>query len=249
MIIDTHAHYGYDDVVYDEDVSEEELLHYCNLCKIDYTIVQPESARPYIEETQKAHDQIYELCRKYENRFFGMASINPHFTRDDYDRELIRCVKELGFVGVKIMPIIHSINPSSKDGLHVCEISESLGIPVMVHTGLGAPFADPANMIDAVKAFPKLNFIVAHAGGDIMFRQALYLAEEFENVYLEPSWLNVYNLMAALKTLGASRIMFSSDMPANVPIELAKYNVITNDQGVLDQLLYKTAKEVFNLKV
>lgn len=249
MIIDTHAHYGYDDVVYDEDVSEEEILYYCNLCKIDYTIIQPEATRPYIEETMKAHDQIFELCHKYENRFFGMASINPHFKRDDYDRELIRCIKELGFVGVKIMPIVHSIHPSSKDAMHVYEISESLNIPVMVHTGLGAPFADPISMIEAIQAFPKIHFIIAHAGGDMMFQQALYIAKEFKNVYLEPSWLNVYNLMAALKALGAGRIMFSSDMPANIPVELAKYHVLTNDQGVLDQLLFKTAKEVFNLKI
>lgn len=40
--------------------------------------------------------------------FYGMASINPHFKDEEVYDELKRCVKELGFVGVKITPIAHA---------------------------------------------------------------------------------------------------------------------------------------------
>ena len=67
----------------------------------------------------------------------------------------------------------------------------ALGIPVMVHTGNGIPFADPVACIPAANAFPKVKLILAHAGGEMFFEQALMLARNYENVFLEPSWLGV----------------------------------------------------------
>jgi len=247
VIIDAHAHLGHD-CVFDEDVTEEELVSFNNCCGIDCAIIQPLTPRPYIADHRAIHDEIYRLCLKYPGRFKGMVSINPHFRPEDYDGELIRCVKELGFIGVKITPIGHAAHPSSKDCLHVYEISRDLDIPVMIHTGAGAPFADPVSLLKAVRMFPNVKFILAHAGTDTMFTQALYLAEEFDHVYLEPSWLNVVSVKAAIDALGANRIMFSSDMPSNVPVELAKYRTILKDEKELEQVMYKTAREVFNLK-
>jgi len=39
------------------------------------------------------------LTKKYPDRFYGMASLNPHCGKDFYWAEMRRCMKELGFVG------------------------------------------------------------------------------------------------------------------------------------------------------
>ena len=83
----------------------------------------------------------------------------------------------------------------------------------------------------------------------MFFKQALILAMDYKNVYLEPSWINILNVKAAIKSIGASRIMFSSDMPVNIPVELAKYKYATNNESDLEQILCGTAKEVFDLKI
>ncbi len=248
MIIDTHAHYGHD-YVFDEDNYDDTLLYYYNKYKIDYAIIQPSIPRPYIDETAKIHDEIYNLCQKHNNRFFGMASINPLFKPEDYDAELTRCIKKLGFVGVKITPIGHAAHPALESCLHVYEICRSLKIPVMIHTGSDISFANPINILAPAKAFPDIKFILAHAGGDILFTAALYVAEICNNVYLEPSFLNIYALKSAIDKIGPDRVMFSSDMPMNVPVELVKYRTITEDSVVLDKLFYKTALEVFKLNL
>ncbi|MDO8685088.1 MAG: amidohydrolase, partial [Clostridiales bacterium] len=68
-----------------------------------------------------------------------------------------------------------------------------------------------------------------------------------DNVYLEPSWLNVLSIKVAVQVLGAHKIMFSSDMPENIPVELEKYRSAFEDEAILQQIFCGTAKEVFGL--
>jgi predicted TIM-barrel fold metal-dependent hydrolase len=245
-IIDTHAHLGHD-YVFDEDATEEKLLYYYDKFGVTGAIVQPFISRPYLSDTAEIHDRIHRLCMDYPGRFWGMASINPHFRPEEYEAEAVRCVKELGFVGIKITPIAHAVHPNSEDGRHVFELARKLNVPVMVHTGNGAPFADPISLAYVVRDFRDVPVILAHAGADMFFQQALLLARENDNVYLEPSWSSILNVRKALHTIGPEKIMFSSDHAINVPVELAKYRTLLEDEKELEQVLSGTAVNVFRL--
>ena len=245
-ILDAHAHLGHD-VVFDEDSTEEELLYWHERCKVTGAIVQPFIPRPYLEDTAAIHDRIHALCIRYPGRFFGMASINPHLRPGEYELEAHRCVRELGFVGIKLTPIAHAVHPGSADGRHAFEVANGLDVPMMVHTGAGIPFADPAALESVVSDYRKVPVILAHAGTDLFFTQALSLALRYEHVYLEPSWVSILNLKKALKAVGATKIMFSSDHAVNIPVELTKYHTLAPSQSILEQMLSKTATEVFGL--
>jgi predicted TIM-barrel fold metal-dependent hydrolase len=244
-ILDAHAHLGRD-VVFDEESTEEELLLWHGRCGVTSAVVQPFVPRPYIEDIRASHDRVAELCGKHPGRFFGMASIDPHLRPAEYEREAERCVRELGFVGIKISPIAHAAHPNSADGRHAFDVAGSLGVPVMVHTGAGIPFADPAALEDIARDFRGVPIILAHAGTDLFFAQALALARRYEHVYLEPSWLGILNLRKALRTIGPSRVMFSSDHAVNIPVELAKYTTLLEPGRGLEQALALTAA-VFGL--
>jgi len=246
MIIDSHAHLGHD-FVFDEKSTEEELIDYYQEYNVSGAIVQPFINRPYIEDTRKIHNRIGDFCKQATGYFFGMASINPHFRPEDYEKEATRCIKELGFVAIKITPIAHAAHPATVDGRHVFSVAKELGVPVMVHTGAGIPFADPASLFSVVKDFPQLKIILAHAGSDMFFQQALYLASEYKNVYLEPSWLNILNTRKIIKEVGVQKIMFSSDHAINIPVELIKYQTLIKDKKRLQRVLAGTAIEVFEL--
>lgn len=248
MIIDAHAHIGYD-YVFDAEQNEEELMKYYSEYGIDGAIVQPFISRPYKEDIEQVHDRIHELCLKNPGRFWGMASINPHLTPEDYEKEAARCVKELGFVGIKMTPIAHAVNPPTRDGRHVLEVARSLNVPVMIHTGAGIPFADPVSLISVVRDFKDVKIILAHCGTDMFFQQALYLAEQFENVYAEPSWLNVLNVKKLIETIGAGRIMFSSDHVLNAVVEIVKYKTAVSNKADLEMIMSGTAIDVFSLTV
>ncbi|MDD4774683.1 MAG: amidohydrolase family protein [Eubacteriales bacterium] len=173
------------------------------------------------------------------------------FDEESTEEELLfwheRCVRELGFVGLKLTPVAHAAHPGSCDGRHVFEVAAALGVPVMVHTGAGIPFADPSALEGVAGDFDSIPIILAHAGTDLFFAQALSLARRFEHVYLEPSWLSILNLNKALKTVGARKIMFSADHAVNLPVELAKYTILLPDGPQLDRMLAGTAVEVFAL--
>jgi predicted TIM-barrel fold metal-dependent hydrolase len=117
MIVDAHAHLGYDEV-FDEDFSEEALLTSQRENGIDVTIVQP-GTRHDLASVQRQHDAIADLVGRYPGRFRGIANPNPHLPEADYVREVRRCVEELHFVGLKVHPFAHAVQPLRQPGVDV----------------------------------------------------------------------------------------------------------------------------------
>lgn len=244
MIIDAHAHLGFD-VVFDVEQTEDEILMLYKKFGVDGAIIQPFIPGYYIEQNRLIHDRIAMFCNCHKN-YFGMASIHPHFNEADYKAEAERCIKKLGFVGIKLTPVAHATHPASKAGRFVFETAMALKVPLMVHTGSGIPFSDPAALLNIIGDYKEIPVVIAHGGTDMFFAQALYLAEKYENVFLEPSWVNILNIQKAVKSIGTSKLMFSTDHAINAPVELAKYRTLLHDSE-LEQVLYKTAAQVFNL--
>lgn len=252
MIIDAHCHLG-EDCSFDQTANEEALLQKFKDYGIDGGIIQPYIPRPYIEEYQKIHNRIYELTRKAPNRLWGMASMNPHFYPEDYDRETRRCIKELGFVGMKITPPGHGCTANCKDGMHVFELAQELGVPVMVHSGLGIPFSSPVNIQDAAKTFPDVKIVLAHCGANFCTSEAILMAQMYDRVYLEPSGAGLEACIAMVEAVGPEKIMFSTDVIPQTATEVEKFRDmyrrgILNDDG-FEQIMYKTAAQVFGLKI
>lgn len=250
MIIDAHSHLGYD-VVFDEEQDENDLLDTYKKNHVEGAIVQPFICRPYLEDTMAIHNRIAAFCNnnKQGPKLWGMISLNPHFRPEDYEKEATRCAKQLGFVGIKIPTIANAIHPSSIDGMHVFEVAKMLGLPVMIHTGIGTPFADPMSAWKAVKAFKEVKTILAHAGSGLMVEQASIMARKFDNVYLEPSWLPGPFITSLVKDVGAEKIMFSSDICANLKIELEKYRCVVKKPHDFERIMSGTAIEVFELNI
>lgn len=246
MIVDAHAHLG-EDFVFDECQTEQELIEVYDANHVDKAIVQPFICRPYLEDTRAAHDKVACMCRNHLGRIFGMASINPHFRPVDYEREAERCVKELGFVGLKMSTIAHAINPSSRDGMHVFEVAQALKIPVMIHTGSGAPLADPMSAWRALEVFPDVTAVLAHAGGNGMYAQAVILARKYDNVYLEPSWAPSVYIAAMVQEIGADRVLFSSDTVGNLAPALATFRALIRNDQALNTVLGQTAHSIYRV--
>lgn len=242
-IIDTHAHLG-ECCVFGLMGTEEEMFRRMEENCVDATIVQP---FPGAKDFLHRHDEIAELCNKHPGRFFGMASLSPHSGREQYRREVERCVKELKFVGVKLHTIGHAVNPLSEDGNLVFETAHDLGIPVMVHTGLGIPFALPSLCIPAAQKYPGLKIVLAHAGWGIVSAEAQVAASVCDNLYLETSWCIGEDIRWMISTIGPHRVMMGADLPSNVPVEIAKYRALQLEAEAYDQVMGGTAIEVFGL--
>lgn len=247
MILDAHCHLG-TDCVYDFSVTEELLQNTHSTNGIDGGIVQPCITRPYLEDARNIHDRIYQFTQNSSGYYWGMISLSPHFYETDFKEEVRRCVKELNFVGIKLTPNGHAVDILSQDARMLLKTAHDFQIPVMVHTGMGLPFADPVRLRRIASEFSDLKIVIAHAGSDFFMTQAMYLAQDFDNVYLEPSGIGIEGIETLIHNLAPHKIMFSTDVPVQTPTELLKYRTIVHDPAVLEQIFSKTAIDVFNLK-
>lgn len=241
-IIDSHFHLG-SCRVFDADFGEADVNTAMEENGVDRMILQPYPGAP---DPVAVHDRIAAMARTSE-RIFGLASLSPHMDHAAYHAEVSRCVKELGFVGVKLHTLGHAVNPRSRDGEVVFSTAKELGVCVMVHTGAGVPFADPAQVASRARQFPDVTIVLAHAGMGIFSGSAIAMAESFDNIVLEPSWCRPPDIAQMVKLVGSGRVMLGTDHPLNVGPELAKYRSLGLSQQQLDDVLGGTAQRVFNL--
>ena len=242
IIRDAHAHLGTCNV-FDLDVSFESLLGAMDTNEVKTALVQP---FPGCEEPRKLHDRIAEMSAQYPERFYGVTSINPHLG-DACLKEIKRCVKDLGFVGVKLHTIGHAVLPTSRDALKVFELANDLGVPVLVHTGTGVPFALPSLCLPAARRFPDLMLVLCHAGHTVFAVEAIIVAKEAPNIYLEPSWCTSVQLRRMIRELGSERVLMGSDLPDNLATEIAKAKLIGLTDAELSDYLGGSALRIFGL--
>ena len=242
-MIDAHTHVG-PCRVFDLDSSTDDLLSSMDEHGIRSSIVQPYPGAPNPSEV---HDLIESMSKEHPLRFFGIASINPHQDKELYFNELKRCVKKLVFVGVKLHTIGHAVNPSGTDGTTVFEAANELGIPVMVHTGPGIPFAAPSSLQPQLDRFPDVKVVMAHAGHGIFSGEAIAMGQIYPQVYLEPSWCTFYNVGAMVDVLGPERVLFGSDLPGNVPIQIDTFKALGLSKDAEELVFGKAAKELFQI--
>ncbi|HLH24263.1 MAG TPA: amidohydrolase family protein [Chloroflexota bacterium] len=243
MIIDAHMHLG-ECRIFDNDVTEQALMDALDRNQVDAAIVQPFPGAP---DPRAVHDRIANLAAKHPGRIFGLASLSPHCDQDVYYKEVERCVRDLGFVAVKLHTVGHAVNPLHRDGELVFATAAALGVPVMVHTGPGIPFALPSLTLRGAKKYPDTPVVLAHAGALIYTQEAMVTAEMADNIYLETSWIGPPMIGMVIRRLGPERVMFGSDLLPNIPTELVKYRTIGLSDDVLDTTMRGTAAKVFRL--
>lgn len=241
-VVDAHVHLG-KCRVFGRDLHEEDVLNSMDEHNIGVSIVQPYPGAP---DPFAVHDAIAALGAS-TGRVVGLASLNPHRDEGEYFAEIERCVRQLGFVGVKLHTIGHALDPGSADATTVFSTAAELGVPVMVHTGPGLPFADPALLIAPARRFPGVTIVLAHAGAAIVTGNAIAVAEVCDNIVLETSWCRPGDIGVMVSRIGADRVMFGTDAPNNVATEIAKYGSIGLDDASIDAVLGGTARRIFGI--
>ena len=245
QVIDAHSHLG-ECRVFDLDNTEQDLLGGMDGAGVDVSLVQP---FPGTTSAKVTHDRIAALAKKHPGRIFGIASINPHQDSHTYFDELSRCVKDLGFVGVKLHTVGHAMNPAGADATTVFESARQLGIPVMVHTGSGIPFAAPSAVTRQLRAFPTVPVVLAHAGQGIFSGEATAVAQTFPQVSLEPSWCTFSAIRGMVGAVGAGRVMLGTDLPPNVPVMFETIRAVGLSEDDHAMVMGGTAKEFFKLDI
>ena len=240
-IFDAHTHLGY-------------ALHSGRSCSADRMLAQMAGSGidrsllipfPVVEDYRKQHDVIAAAVRAYPGRFAGAVCLNPFLPRQEFLDEVRRCVEELGFCGIKLQPQYQALNPISARSDFLFEAACEHKIPVIWHTGTGAPFALPSLLIAPARRFPDLPIVLAHSGGSVYALEAIVAAGVCPNIYLELSSLMPHLVLEVMTHVPASRLMIGSDLPESVDAEISKIIglPVTDDQK--REVLWGTASRLF----
>jgi len=244
MIVDVHVPLG-TDYTFDEEFRREDLLAKIAEYAVDVQIVQPGTCHD-LASVQAQHDAIAALCSAHPGRFLGMANPSPHLPRAAYHAEVRRCVRDLGFVALKLHPLGHGVRPGSRDGREAFVAAAENGVPLMVHTGNGYPFAAPLEVLPLAREFPDLTVIMAHMGNITYAVEAARVLEECPNTFGDTSWSPGYMLERWTRQYGA-RLMLGTDHAENTGTELAKIRTTRLTPAEQDDILGGTAARLFGL--
>lgn len=241
-IYDTHTHLG-EARHSGARCSADQLLRQMDRCGVDHAVVIP---FPVVDDYAQAHDTIAAAVRAHPDRFTGAACLYPFLPEPVFREELRRCVEELGLRALKLQPQYHGLNPLSRRSDFFFETALEYRLPVICHTGTGAPFALPSLFIVPARKFPDLTLILGHAGGSIYWPEAIVAALVCPNISLDLSSLMPHHIAAILEHVPASRLMIGSDLPESMETETGKLLQMELPEETKREILWNTAHRVFD---
>lgn len=244
-VVDIHAHLGRSHstgVV----TTARDLLAVIDAYELNAAMVMPQPTDP---AAFALHADIAALGKQYPGTVFGIVLLDPRQPEATYQATAERLVVGEGFVALKLHTFGHDIAPDDEVSEKVFRVARRLGRPVMVHTGLGGPHTLPDRVRPVARAFSDVPIVLCHAGFAAFWNEAIKVAEDFENVYLEPSWCPGFSVACMVERIGAHRIVFGSDHLANLPIELMKIAALGLSPAERTAVLFDNAVQLFALPV
>lgn len=203
-----------------------------------------------------SNDEVAAVVAAAPDRFVGIGSVDLHRPMEAV-RELRRCVKKLGFKGVRMLPWLWRLPPNDRRYYPIYAECIELGVPFCLQVGHAGPLApsDPGRPIpyldEVALDFPELVIVGGHIGYPWTL-EMLSLARKYPNVYIDTSAYKPSRypaeLVEYLKTGGRKKVLFGSNFPMLMPEAcLAELPSLGLDEETLRLFLRDNAARVFGL--
>lgn len=207
--------------------------------------------------------RIAEVVANHSDVFLGFGSVDPH--RGAAAVAGVHEVARLGLKGLKFHPPAQRFSPSDRRVYPMWEVAQSLGLPVLVHTGFtamgaGMPggggielgYGDPMGLDRVAADFPELAIVLAHPSWP-WIEQGIAVARHKANVWLELSgWspkLFPDSLREAIRGPLADRALFGSDFPFLTPGKwLADFDALGFPDDVAEKILVENARRLLGIE-
>jgi predicted TIM-barrel fold metal-dependent hydrolase len=169
-----------------------------------------------------SNDEVATWVQGHPNRFAGLAAVDLNRPMNAV-RELRRCVAELGFKGLRVIPWLWGAPPTDRRYYPLYATCVELGVPFFTQVGHTGPLRPsetgrPIPYIDQVALdFPELMIVGGHIGYP-WTEEMVAVARKHENVYIDTSAFTAKRyppeLVAYLKSnSGRHKVMFGSNYP------------------------------------
>jgi len=219
-IIDAHTH------IWGDVKGIHEIMKHADRLGIQQVCVSSLMGGNYYPDPgdiRKLNDQVRECMRLYPGRILGFCYVNPRHRKKALE-EFRRSIEDCGMVGLKLWVATFCNSPLV---FPLVEKAIDYGVPVLVHawlkrTGNLPNESNPLQVADLSVRYPESTIIMAHVGGDWEF--GIKSVRNCPNVFVDTSGTITHMGMIekAVRVLGAERVVFGSDAPADLYMALAK---------------------------
>jgi predicted TIM-barrel fold metal-dependent hydrolase len=203
-----------------------------------------------------SNDHVAALVRAHPNRLVGVASVDIYHPMAGV-RELRRCVRELGFRALRIVPWLWGLPPDDRRYYPFYAECIELAIPFCLQVGHTGPLRPsepgrPIPYLDHVALeFPELTIVGGHIGYP-WTSEMIALATKYPNVYIDTSAYKVSRyppeLVDYMRHHGRKKVLFGSNHPAWPAIQcLEGFASLGLDADAEKMFLYRNAVQVFGL--
>ena len=211
VIVDVHVH-----LVHEEDdirpgiglQTPEMLLEVMDRLGIQTSVV---FGVPGVWDHAHENELVYAAASKYPKRLVPVGLVNPRRGRRAID-EARRCIKELGFKGIKVRPDSHCVPANCRPMHALVDECASLNVPLLIHSGR-THWSHPLTIGDLARDHPGAKILMQHMF-DITGKYAIGVAKRNPHLYVETaSHLSPFLIREMVAAVGSQRVMFASDSP------------------------------------
>jgi predicted TIM-barrel fold metal-dependent hydrolase len=204
-----------------------------------------------------SEEEVAEIVRYNPDRFIGLAGVNP-FSGSQGLRQMEKAVKEYGFKGVYMHTYGFGIPINHKLYYPYFAKCVELDIPFITQVGHSAEvmpseLAKPILLDEIAVDFPELRLVGAHTGWPWV-EELLAIAWKHPNVYVAidahmPKYLDP-SLINFIKGRGKEKVLYGTNGPLLFTHEITTKQIkeLGFSEDVQDNLLFKNAQRLFNLK-
>lgn len=203
------------------------------------------------------NDDVAVAVSAHPDRLGGLASVDL-LDPVGAVRELRRCVTELGFTGLRVVPWLWGLPPNDRRYYPLYAECVELGVPFCTQVGHTGPLRTsetgrPIPYLDDVALdFPDLVVVAGHIGYP-WTEEMVALARKYPNVYIDTSAYTARRypseLVSYLRADGRGKVMFGTNYPMIAP---AKALEGIDELGLGDEarelFLAGNARRVFRLE-
>ncbi|WP_245730549.1 amidohydrolase family protein [Micromonospora pallida] len=171
-------------------------------------------------ETDADNDAVLAACAGTDGRLVPFFFANPYRPPEVYR------ARAAEFRGLEVSPAVHGVALADPRVADLVAVAAEFDHPVYT-VCLERPGAGVADLVTLGRRFPQVNFVLGHSGIGNIDLYALTLIQDEPNILLETSGGYTCVVEAALRRLGAGRVLFGSEYPLQHPtVELAKYQAL-----------------------
>jgi predicted TIM-barrel fold metal-dependent hydrolase len=202
------------------------------------------------------NDEVARIVERHPDRFVGVASADLGRPMAAV-RELRRCVRDLGFRGLRIVQWLWNLPPTDRHYYPLYAECVELDVPVCLQVGHTGPLRPsepgrPIPYIDEIALdFPELTVVCGHIGYP-WTTEMIAVATKHPNVYIDTSAYKAKRyppeLVDYMRKNGKKKVLFGTNYPMLTPRQgLDGFDALELDDDTRSAFLAENARRVFKL--